>query len=103
MRTRWDPDKYHDGDRVQLNVQIPVPLRTELERYLQYMDKVPVNRRPKETRSWPKTLQDAVETAINEFLEEHPQRIRPGPEKSQPQPIKAKPKQPTAKYQTRIP
>lgn len=72
-----DP-KYLESAQVQLNVRIPLRLRAELDKYLDYM-KSPEHRRPPETTYWPSSSTAVVAEALQQFLDNHAQKKRTGP------------------------
>ena len=60
---------------IQLNVRIPVKLKAELIKYVQYMEQ-PEGRRPTETEDWPDSLSAVARQALEHFLYTHPRHKR---------------------------
>lgn len=69
--TDYDPME----ELIQMNVRIPVRLKSELMKYLEYMGQ-DEGRRPTETEDWPDTLSAVARQALEHFLYTHPRSKR---------------------------
>jgi len=84
MPTRKPPKeidpKYLERAFIQVNVRVPLILRSGIDEYLAYTSQ-PEHRRPDNTANWPKSLSGLVILAIEDFLDSHPLQGKRGPYK----------------------
>lgn len=87
-------EDYLESAMVQISFRLPLRLRLQLDKYLQWMNSHAASERPTISEDWPRTQQATIGRALEDFLASHMPTERRGPDKIPPRQIKAAKKRP---------